>query len=56
MNIQERLAFFLLENDVHSADQFQDKAFLEGLLEKLATLDSVASNIRVCRWRRAVTR
>ncbi|WP_339136975.1 MAG: DNA topoisomerase (ATP-hydrolyzing) subunit B [Candidatus Electrothrix sp. GW3-4] len=51
MNIQERLAFFLLENDVHSADQFQDKAFLEGLLEKLATLDSVASNIRVCRWR-----
>ena len=51
MNIQERLTFFLLENDVHSADQFQDKAFLEGLLEKLAPLDPVSGNIRVCGWR-----
>jgi len=51
MNIQEKLTFFLLENDVHSADQFQDKAFLEGLLEKLAPLDPVFGNIRVCRWR-----
>ncbi|XCN73200.1 MAG: DNA topoisomerase (ATP-hydrolyzing) subunit B [Candidatus Electrothrix aestuarii] len=51
MNIQEKLSVFLLENDVHSADQFQDKAFLEGLLEKLAPLDAVVGDIRVCRWR-----
>ncbi|MCI5140394.1 MAG: DNA gyrase subunit B, partial [Candidatus Electrothrix sp. ATG1] len=51
MNIQEKLLFFLLENDVHSADQFQDEEFLQGLLEKLTSLDLITSNIRVCRWR-----
>ncbi|MCI5122664.1 MAG: DNA gyrase subunit B, partial [Candidatus Electrothrix sp. AUS4] len=47
----EKLALFLLENDVHSADQFQDRAFLEGLLEKLSPLDPVFGDIRICRWR-----
>lgn len=51
MNIQEKLAFFLLENNVHSADQFKDEAFLGGLLEKLAPLDPISSSIRACRWR-----
>ena len=51
MNIQEKLAQFLLENDVRSADQFQEESFLQGLVDKLAPLDPVTGNIRVCRWR-----
>ncbi len=51
MNIQEKLMHFLLENDVHSADQFQDKEFLEGLMVKLAELDAITGNVRICRWR-----
>lgn len=53
MNIQEKLAFFLLEHNVHSADQFEDKDFLQQLLDKMAVLDSITSNIRVCRWRQS---
>jgi DNA gyrase subunit B len=51
MNIQEKLTVFLLENDVHSADQFQDEEFLKELVEKLAVLDPITGNIRICRWR-----
>ncbi len=51
MNIQEKLTVFLLENEVHSADQFQDESFLKDLVEKLAPLDPVTGNIRICRWR-----
>jgi DNA gyrase subunit B len=51
MNIQEKLTKFLLENEVHSADQFKDEPFLKELVEKLATLDPVTGNIRICRWR-----
>uniref|UniRef100_UPI0040569FDF toprim domain-containing protein n=1 Tax=Candidatus Electrothrix sp. TaxID=2170559 RepID=UPI0040569FDF len=50
-SIQEKLTLFLLENNVHSADQFKDKNFLEGLLEKMTELDLITSKIRVCRWR-----
>ncbi|WP_417913589.1 DNA topoisomerase (ATP-hydrolyzing) subunit B [Candidatus Electronema sp. JM] len=48
MNIQEQLTLFLLENDVHSADQFKEEAFLHGLLDKLASINAVTSGIRVC--------
>ncbi|WP_420207958.1 DNA topoisomerase (ATP-hydrolyzing) subunit B [Candidatus Electronema sp. JC] len=51
MNIQEQLTLFLLENDVHSADQFKEEAFLHGLLDKLASIDAVTSGIRVCATR-----
>ncbi|MCI5222025.1 MAG: DNA topoisomerase (ATP-hydrolyzing) subunit B [Candidatus Electrothrix sp. AR4] len=51
MNIQEKLTTFLLENDVHSADQFKEESFLRDLLEQLAPLDPVTGNIRICRWR-----
>jgi DNA gyrase subunit B len=51
MNIQEKLTFFLLKNDVHSADQFQDKGFLQELLEKMENLDPITSSPRICRWR-----
>jgi len=48
MSLQEQLTLFLLENDVHSADQFKEEAFLHGLLAKLASIDAVTSGIRVC--------
>jgi DNA gyrase subunit B len=48
MSLQEQLTLFLLENDVHSADQFKEEAFLQGLLAKLASIDAVTSGIRVC--------
>ncbi len=51
MNIQEKLTVFLLENNVHSADQFQDKGFVSTLVEKLEPLDPVTGDIRICRWR-----
>jgi DNA gyrase subunit B len=51
MSIQEKLTLFLLQNKVHSADQFKDKAFLEDLLEKMTELDLITSKTRVCRWR-----
>ena len=51
MNIREKLTVFLLENNVHSADQFQDEQFVKDLLDKLEPLDPVAGNIRICRWR-----
>jgi DNA gyrase subunit B len=51
MNIQEKLTVFLLENQVHSADQFQDEEFLKKLMQDLEPLEPVPSNIRVCRWR-----
>ncbi|WP_417913241.1 toprim domain-containing protein, partial [Candidatus Electronema sp. TJ] len=48
MNIQERLTLFLLDNDVHSADQFKEEAFLQKLLARLAELDAFSSGIRPC--------
>jgi DNA gyrase subunit B len=51
MSLQEQLTLFLLENDVHSADQFKEEAFLHGLLAKLASIDAVTSGIRVCATR-----
>jgi DNA gyrase subunit B len=48
MNMQERLFVFLLENDVHSADQFKDRDYVQGLLTKLADLDILTSSPRLC--------
>jgi len=51
LNIPEQMTLFLLENDVHSADQFQDQSFLENLLEHIKNMDATIGNIRSCRWR-----
>ncbi len=51
LNIQEDMTVFLLENNVHSADQFKERDFLENLVEKLKTLKPTVGNIRSCRWR-----
>jgi DNA gyrase subunit B len=51
LNIPEKMAVFLLASNVHSADQFQDRAFLENLLEQIKELKPTVGNIHSCRWR-----
>ena len=51
MNIWEEILYFMLENNVKSADQFTDREFLKQLTEKLDNKDLIIGNIRSCRWR-----
>ncbi len=51
MNLWEKMLYFLLENNVKSADQFNDEFFLRGLIEKLSAEKHIIGNIRSCRWR-----
>lgn len=51
MNILEDMLFFLLENQIRSADQFRDELFIKDLVEKLSDKDLVIGNIHSCRWR-----
>ncbi len=51
LNIIEQVTIFLLENNVRSADQFQDESFLKNLIDKMSAFDPVVGNIRPCRWR-----
>ncbi len=53
LNISEPLALFLLENDVHSARQFEDSAFVDTLVEQLTNLGAKIGAIRSCSWRPA---
>ncbi|MDW7771421.1 MAG: DNA topoisomerase (ATP-hydrolyzing) subunit B [Desulfobulbaceae bacterium] len=51
MNIIEKMTLFLLENEVVSADQFQDEQFVRKLITDLEHLGATIGNIRSCRWR-----
>jgi len=51
LNYPEKMSVFLLTNNVHSADQFQDREFLENLLEQMKELKPTVGNIHSCRWR-----
>ncbi len=51
INIWEEMLFFLLENNVRSADQFVEESFVKNLAENLSTKDLIIGNIRSCRWR-----
>lgn len=51
INIGEELNNFLLESNVHSADQFEDEAFVMTLKENLVGHNLNLGNIRPCRWR-----
>ncbi|MEN8199002.1 MAG: DNA topoisomerase (ATP-hydrolyzing) subunit B [Thermodesulfobacteriota bacterium] len=51
MNIWEDMLYFLLENDVHSADQFTEESFMQSLVDKLSSDKHIIGNIRPCRWR-----
>ncbi len=51
MNIWEDMLYYLLENGIHSADQFADEEFVKSLVEGLSTDKHIIGNIRPCRWR-----
>ncbi len=51
MNIWEDMLYFLLENNVHSADQFEEESFVQSLVDKLSPEKHIIGNIRPCRWR-----
>ena len=52
INIWEKLIYFLLKKDVHSADQFEYESFVELLKEKLAEDEYlITGNIKSSRWR-----
>ncbi len=51
MNIWEEMLYFLLTNNVHSADQFMDETFVQNLIDKLNPEKHIIGNIRPCRWR-----
>lgn len=51
MNIWEEMLYFLLSNDVRSADQFMEESFIQDLVDKLDSEKLIIGNIRPCRWR-----
>ncbi len=51
MNIWEDMLYYLLDNGIHSADQFADEEFVKSLVEGLSTDKHIIGNIRPCRWR-----
>ncbi len=51
MNIWEDLLYYLLENKVHSADNFTDEEFVKNLVKGLSPDKHIIGNIRPCRWR-----
>ena len=53
LNIKESMTMFLLENNVHSALQFEDRGFVERLAEQIKDKASQIGAIRSCVWRPA---
>ncbi|MBU0944783.1 MAG: DNA topoisomerase (ATP-hydrolyzing) subunit B [Proteobacteria bacterium] len=51
MNIWEDMLYFLLNNNVRSADQFTDESFVKNLIDQLSLEKNIIGNIRTCRWR-----
>ena len=51
MNLWEDMVYFLLENEVTSADQFGEEDFVEGLKSRLKGRNMNLGNIRPCRWK-----
>jgi DNA gyrase subunit B len=53
LNIQENLTLFLLDNDVHSAKQFEKREYIDYLADQLQNRASQIGPIRSCAWRPA---
>ena len=51
INIWEDMLYFLLSNNVRSADQFTEELFIQNLIDKLDGEKLIIGNIRPCRWR-----
>ena len=45
------MLYFLLDNNVRSADQFNNETFVRELIEKIDASKHIIGNIRSCRWR-----
>ncbi len=53
VGLWEEMVLFLLNNEVDSADQFSDMAFVEKLKADLPAENYILGNIRPCRWKPA---
>jgi len=53
LNIKESMTMFLLENDVHSALQFEDRGIVERLAEQIKEKATQIGAVRTCPWRPA---
>jgi DNA gyrase subunit B len=51
ISLWEDMIHFLLEKDVHSADQFGDQGFVQELKDSLSSESMILGNIRPCRWK-----
>ncbi|NQU81074.1 MAG: DNA topoisomerase (ATP-hydrolyzing) subunit B [Bacteroidetes bacterium] len=51
INFWDEMVQFLLDEEIHSADQFAEENFINQLKEKLSSFDLVLGNIRPCRWK-----
>jgi DNA gyrase subunit B len=51
INLWESMANYLLERGIESADQFEDKDFVESLKEQLTGKDMILGPLRPCRWK-----
>ena len=50
-NLWEELVRFLVEEDIHSADQFENETLLGEMHQRLSGGKFIQGNIRPCRWR-----
>ncbi|SDP75424.1 DNA topoisomerase (ATP-hydrolyzing) subunit B [Desulforhopalus singaporensis] len=51
MNVWDEMLYFLLDNNIRSADQFKDEDFVADLKKQLPDDKLFIGNIRSCRWR-----
>jgi len=51
VSLWEKMIHFLLENDVHSGDQFADQEFVDNLKGMMAEKNLILGNIRPSRWK-----
>lgn len=51
MNIWEDMLYYLLDNNIRSADQFKDESFVNTLRNNLVSRDFIAGDIRSTQWK-----
>jgi DNA gyrase subunit B len=51
LNVWEEIVAFFLEEDINSADQFDDEVFVAGLRTKMKAMNISVGQMRPCRWK-----
>ncbi len=51
LNIWDEMVAFFLDEEITTADQFDDQDFVEGLRTKMKEMNISVGNIRPCRWK-----